>query len=522
MANTTPINTIQPVDPKVSFLQDTQTSQKLLLFVGVIAVLYFIFITFFIAPGNIWLYAILICGEIFHLWQIITYITTVWDTEYQYKYNHKFYPKVDVFITVAGEPVEIIRETAEAAKNMDYPSFEVYLLNDGYVAKKDNWQEVEALAKELGIHCITRKKAHGAKAGNINNALSVTKSPFFIVFDADHVPYKSFLKKTIGYFADEKVAFVQTPQYYKNYDQNLVTQGSWKQQELFFGAICKGKNRTNTVFMCGTNMVLRRDAIMEVGGMCEFNIAEDFLTSLFIHSKGWKSVYVPEVLAEGLAPEDFISYYKQQFRWARGSLEVIFKFNPIFNRGLTFSQKLQYLASASYYLSGVIIVLNMLLPLVFFFTGAVPLLISGMTIALIFIPYIYLVMYVLQRSSNFTYSFSALAFSMSSFVIQIKALAAVLIGQKSSFSVTSKKKLTGNFIHLNWIHIAYIALGVIGIGYSIYTSGFTSSLMNNVTWFGLSIIVMIPFIRSSLPEKAPETKKVNIFIEEKVPVTTTT
>ncbi len=270
--------------------------------------------------------------------------------------------------------------------------------------------------------------------------------------------------------------------------------------------------------MCGTNMVLRRDAIMEVGGMCEFNIAEDFLTSLFIHSKGWKSVYVPEVLAEGLAPEDFISYYKQQFRWARGSLEVIFKFNPIFNRGLTFSQKLQYLASASYYLSGVIIVLNMLLPLVFFFTGAVPLLISGMTIALIFIPYIYLVMYVLQRSSNFTYSFSALAFSMSSFVIQIKALFAVLIGQKSSFSVTSKKKLTGNFIHLNWLHIAYITLGVIGIGYSIYTSGFTSSLMNNVTWFGLSIIVMIPFIRASLPEKAPETKKINIFIEENVPV----
>jgi len=92
--------------------------------------------------------------------------------------------------------------------------------------------------------------------------------------------------------------------------------------------------------------------------MCETNIAEDFLTSLFVHSKGWKSVYVPEVLAEGLAPEDFMSYYKQQFRWARGSLEIIFKYNPLFNRGLSLSQKLQYLASASYYLSGVVFLLN--------------------------------------------------------------------------------------------------------------------------------------------------------------------
>src|SRR3989344_1030836 len=99
--------------------------------------------------------------------------------------------------------------------------------------------------------------------------------------------------------------------------------------------------------MCGTNMVIRKAALREVGGMAEDNIAEDFVTSLFIHERGWKSAYVPEVLAEGLAPEDLFSYYKQQFRWARGSLEIVFRFNPLFRSGLTWSQRIEYLASAS-------------------------------------------------------------------------------------------------------------------------------------------------------------------------------
>lgn len=493
MKNTSPYN------PRTIFLNKTQASKTLLIGVALVSIIYFIFITFFITPSNYWLYGILIIGEIFHLWQIISYIITVWDTKSSNIYDKTFSPKVDVFITVAGEPIEIIKQTAVAAKNMIYPKFEVYLLNDGFVAKKDNWKDVEKLAKDLGIHCITRRKPHGAKAGNINNALKHTKSEYFVVFDADHVPSKNFLQKTMGYFIDKKVGFVQTPQYYKNHDQNLVTEGAWRQQELFFGAICKGKNKTNSVFMCGTNMVLKRQAIMEVGGMCETNIAEDFLTSLFVHSKGWRSVYVPEVLAEGLAPEDFMSYYKQQFRWARGSLEIIFKYNPLFNRGLSLSQKLQYLASASYYLSGIVFLLNMILPIIFLFTGNVPLLNSSMIIALVFIPYIYLVMYILQRSSNFTYSFKGLAFSMSSFMIHIQALLAVLRGQKNSFSITSKTQVSGNFIHLNWMHLIYIAISAIGSSYYLYINGITASLLANITWIILNIIIILPFLRASLP-----------------------
>ncbi len=494
---------------KTHFLQ-TQVPRQLLAFNILASLAYFLLLAFHFAIGNKYLFAMLLFGEVFHLWQVIGFTLTIWNTECNPKMKSTITDPVAVFITVAGEPVEIVRETAIAAKNMEYPNFDVYLLNDGYVAKKENWQAIEALAKELGIQCVTRKVPGGAKAGNINNGLRETTAPFMVVFDADHVPHKDFLEKTMGYFSDPKMAFVQSPQYYANNDASYVAGGAWEQQELFFGPICKGKNQNSSAFMCGTNMVVRRTAIEEAGGMCEFNIAEDFLTSLFIHEKGWKSVYVPEVLAEGLAPEDFLSYSKQQFRWARGSLEVIFRYNPLFRKGLTFMQKFQYLASASYYLSGVIVLLNALLPLIFFFTGAAPITTSTMALAAAFLPYIILTLYNLQLSSNFTYTFRSLSFSIGSFVIHIQAVLAVLFKQKSSFTVTSKTQLTGNFLYLVTPHLVYIALSLIGITYAITVHGFTPAVVTNAAWALLNCGMFIPFILAASPLKLTPNRETEV------------
>src|SRR3989344_3425305 len=234
------------------------------------------------------LFWLLIAGQIFHLWQLLTFIYTIWDTSWMPPMNSSYKPSVDVFITVAGEPADIVAQTVQAAIAMRYPTFKVYILNDGYVAKKDNWQEIEEVAMRLGASCITRTVPGGAKAGNINNALSHTCSDLVVVFDADHVPHDDFLEKTIGYFADPRMGFVQSPQYYKNQTSNQITQGSWEQQALFFGPICRGKNRMNAVTMCGTNMVIRRTALAEAGNVSD-SIAEDFLTGLRIHARGWKS-----------------------------------------------------------------------------------------------------------------------------------------------------------------------------------------------------------------------------------------
>ena len=478
-----------------------RVSKRMLLLNIVMAITYFFILAFGFQPGNHLLFYLLIAGEVYHLYQIIGYCISIWGIETNVPFDNSFRPGVDIFVTVCGEPIDIVRTTVRAIKAMRYPNFKVYILNDGLVAKKDNWREVELLAVEEEVICITRTISGGAKAGNINNALKHSDNPYVVIFDADHAPHPDFLIKTIGYFIDSKMAFVQTPQYYKNYQVNMITEAAWDQQSLFFGSIMKGKNRFNSAFMCGTNMILNREAIKQVGGMCEHNIAEDFLTSLFIHQKGWNSYYLAEVLAEGLAPEDFLSYYKQQYRWARGSLEVVFNYNPLFRRGLTFAQKMQYLISASYFLSGIIVVFDAILPLIFLYTGIIAVRTSSMELAIIFIPYIFLTLFTLQLSSNYSVSFKAIAFSLSSFFLQIRALFALLLRQKTSFSVTSKKQLEGNFLFLTVPHITYISLAVIGLAYALIRHGFSASLIANASWALINAAVFLLFIRGSLPQK---------------------
>lgn len=486
----------------MEFLRSLQTSRFLLVCNILLSIVYFICVVWLFPIGNPWLFALLIASEIFHVWQVFAFIHTVWPRKTERPFDADFAPYVAVYITVCGEPSDIIEETLKATLEMEYPNFAVYILNDGKVANRDNWQEAEALAEKYNVTCFTREVPGGAKAGNINHALTKTREPYVLVFDADHIPVKSFLAETMGYFVDEKVAFVQSPQFYKNADLNQVTGGSWEQQTLFFGPLLKGKDNINSTFMCGTNMVIRRVALEEAGGMSEKSIAEDFLTSLLIHTKKWKSVYVDKVLAEGLAPEDFLSYYKQQFRWARGSLELLFSYNPLFRRGLSWAQRMQYLGSASYYLSGIIVLINAALPLLYFFLELKPLAVNTMTLALIFLPYIFVILYTLQLTSNFTYTFRALSFSLGSFPIYLKALWHTIIRKKNGFAVTSKTRVGGNHGRLVTPHIVYILLVIAGIAWGVMREGFSASMLSNIAWTFIYIAAFIPFIAAAF-EKEP-------------------
>jgi cellulose synthase (UDP-forming) len=485
-----------------------EVSKGLLIVNIAIALIYFGVISFMFERSRLYLFALLMIGQVFFLWQVLTFIYTVWDTKSRIRLNPYVgrkkktdsAPPVDVFITVCGEPVELVEETALAAKAMDYPRFNVYLLNDGYVAGKDNWRQIEELATQIGVKCITRKNKGGAKAGNINHALKRTASPYVAIFDADHVPHPSFLKEVMPFFKDRKMGFVQTPQYYKNYETNEVTKGSWEQQQLFFGPICRGKDRLNATTMCGTNMVISREAFLDVGGMCEESIAEDFVTGMFMHEKGWNSAYLPKVLAEGLAPEDFLSYYKQQYRWARGALDVIFKYRLFFRRGLTFAQKVQYLSSVSFFVSGVVIVINAMFPIIFFITGLIPFYTSTMVLAAVFLPYIVITIYTLQSACNFSFTFRSLAFSMAGFTIHLKALMSALGGEKSTFSVTSKKQINGNFPLLVIPQLAYIGLAIFAFSFAVFREGLSPSVMTNLAWTVLNVAIFSEFIIAALPE----------------------
>jgi cellulose synthase (UDP-forming) len=488
-----------------SIIRSGKVNKVLLIANAIMALVYF---SWWFVPshvGNPVLYGLLIFGELYHVIMALGFWFTIYPGKERPSLvsleNKKFAPSVDIFITVAGEPVDIIRQTAIAAKNIAYKKKTIYILNDGFVAKKDNWKEVEELAKELKIHCITRRIPGGSKAGNINNALKQTKGEFILIFDADMIAYSDFLQKTLPYFQDKKVAFVQTPQYYQNHKLNEVTKGSWEQMALFYGPVMIGKEKDNAAFIGGTNVVIRKKALEEVGGMYEESIAEDFLTSLFIHQRGWKSYYISEVLTEGLAPEDLLSYFKQQLRWARGSLEVLFAHNPLFKKGLTWGQKFQYLTSALYYLNGVIILIDCLMPIIFLLTGIQPVAATTTSFALFFIPFMFLNLYTLYVASGESITFRAISFNQAIWTLQLRALISVLFKQKMGFSVTSKQAQEGNYLFLVYPHIAYILVTIIAVVYRVRIEGIDPSVMTNVAWSLFNTIMFVPFIWAAFPWK---------------------
>ena len=231
----------------------------------------------------------------------------------------------------------------------------VWLLDDG---ARD---EMRAMASRQGAGYLRRKHRSGAKAGNINHALRRTRSRIVVVLDCDHVPQQRFLQATLGHLAGPDVAFVQTPQCYANAGTGELAAAAWSQQALFFGAIARGKDGHDAMFCCGTNVVFRREALEDVGGFPEGSVTEDFELSIKLHERGWRSAYVPEVLALGLGPEDMASYVGQQHRWARGCLGAM---GAVMRARLPLRVRLQYLLSCSYFLTGWTVLAYMTFPVV--------------------------------------------------------------------------------------------------------------------------------------------------------------
>lgn len=262
---------------------------------------------------------------------------------------------VDVFITVYGEDPAVIRRTAVAALAIR-GEHRTWILDDG---KSDT---VRDMAAELGARYVRRLSSGGAKAGNINHALTLAKGEFFAVFDADFVPQPEFLEETLPFFTDAGVAFVQTPQSYGNL-HTTIARGAAYMQAVFYRFIQPGRNRFNAAFCVGTNVLFRRAAIDDVGGIYTNSKSEDVWTSLMLHERGWKSIYIPTVLATGDAPETIEAYSKQQLRWATGGFEILFGHNPLSRRRkLTMDQRLQYLVTAAFYLTGICPLLLLLVP----------------------------------------------------------------------------------------------------------------------------------------------------------------
>jgi cellulose synthase (UDP-forming) len=343
---------------------------------------------------------------------------------------------VDVFVPTYNESVNLLRHTLLAATRMEYPH-QTWLLDDG------NRPEMAALAKELGCHYLARTENTDAKAGNLNNALTQSRANFVAVFDADHVPHKDFLNKTLGFFRDEKVAFVQTPQDFYNLDsyqhrRHRRLSYIWTEQSLFFRVIQRGKDRWNAAYFCGSCAVLRRSALDDIGGFATGTVTEDLHTSLRLHKKSYKAVYYPESLAFGLAPDSVRAFLQQRLRWGQGAMQVWRKEGILFARGLTFPQRLNYLASVLTYFDGWQKAIFYLAPVVVLLTGVMPISVNGKDFLLHFIPFYLLVFWAYEEAGRgFGGTLLTEQYNMARFATFARATIGGF-GRHLKFSVTQK------------------------------------------------------------------------------------
>ncbi|MDX0775686.1 glycosyltransferase [Sinorhizobium medicae] len=287
--------------------------------------------------------------------------------------NERELPAVDVFIPTYNEPLDVLERTIVGALALDHPKdkLKVYVLDDG----RRDWLKTFCEGRGA-IHVTRRDNAH-AKAGNMNNGLRASSGDFIAVFDADFVPYRSFLRRTLPFFLDETIGIVQTPQHFFNVDpiqSNLGLENLWPdEQRLFFDEIAPSRDGWDVSFCCGSCSIARRKAVDAIGGFPTESITEDLLTTLSMLNRGFKTRYLNERLSMGLAAENLTGYFVQRERWCQGGIQTLYLHNgPLRGPGLSLFQRVMFLPM-SWLVQYLVRFIVLLIPIVYLWFGALPL-----------------------------------------------------------------------------------------------------------------------------------------------------
>jgi cellulose synthase/poly-beta-1,6-N-acetylglucosamine synthase-like glycosyltransferase len=334
---------------------------------------------------------------------------------------------IDCLIPTHTEPVSVIEPTVIAA-------LRVRGIRKVLVLGNYERPEVRAMATRLGAAYHARNSNVHGKAGNLNNGLSFTDAEFVLTMDADHMALPEILERTLGYFDDPTVAFAQTPQSFHNTKTLLFRrahgqEAKWSESNIFYKTILPAKNGCNSSIYVGTSAVLRRSALDDVGGFATGTVTEDIHTSLRMHARGWRSVFVPEPLAFGLEAQNLKEFYKQRRRWAVGALTLLLRSpdSPVRTKGLTLRQRLSYIDSTLSHLGGVQRLIHFLLPAITIFWMASPVTVPFAAYGLAFIGYFLVSFTMVAAYSRGTYHFlHSDAYSLANLVAQVSALPGLL------------------------------------------------------------------------------------------------
>ncbi|MBP9758910.1 glycosyltransferase [Candidatus Dojkabacteria bacterium] len=473
------------------------------------AIVRIVSIIYFASQGYLWYERVIIVifgiAELFVLMHSVGYILSIITSVNSYK-RHKInfkvteWPLVSVLIPVRNEPYDVVFKTVIAAKYLDYSNFEVYLIDGS--DKKKSIREMQELCKDTGTkYYEVPYPRHGAKAGSLNELIPQLKSKYIVIFDADYRTSRDFLRMLVPQMEENsKLAFIQTPQFYGNLYTNLISRAAQMQQANFFEYICETKGLSSSIFMCGTNLIIRKTALEKVGGFDESTITEDFATSIKMHLQGWKSSYYNYTCAFGDGPVNIVEYFKQQYRWARGNMET-FKNNAreMFSKNLSNRQKWEYMLSGTYYYIGIAKLVLIITPLLYIFFKIPSYLTTTQLYIYVYIPYFLLsgLLFsqgLIAKRYKFLDWLKSESLTFFTLTVFFKAAIDTIINKKSTFETTSKGAKIGYipFGIIKW-QVLLISLNMLALIWGTYLFLYVEqqfSILINLFWIGLHTFLL--------------------------------
>jgi cellulose synthase (UDP-forming) len=410
------------------------------------------------------------------------------------------WPTVDVFIPTYNEPLEIVRLTAIAAHMIDWPQdkLRVHVLDDG---RRETFRQ---FCEEVGIGYIVRPNNFHAKAGNLNWALKQTDGEYVAIFDADHVPTRSFLQIGIGWFLkDPKLALLQTPHHFFSpdpFEKNLETfRAVPNEGELFYGLVQDGNDLWNATFFCGSCAILRRAPLEEVGGVAVETVTEDAHTALKLSRLGYNTAYLAIPQAAGLATESLSGHIGQRIRWARGMAQIFRTDNPLLGRGLKLGQRLCYVNAMLHFFYGLPRLVFLTAPLAYLFFEAQVFQASALLITAYALPHILhasITNSVIQ--GRFRHSFwNEVYETVLAWYIMPPVLLALVNPKLGKFNVTAKGGVIDRG-YFDWMmarpYIVVLGLNLLGLAVGLGKLAFdadasASTLVINLIWTLYNVII---------------------------------
>lgn len=321
-----------------------------------------------------------------------------------------YLPMVSLQVPAYNEPVEVVEKTLNSLAKLNYPNFEV-LVVDNNTPLQATWRPLEEICRKLGpnFHCLHLDQWPGYKSGALNFAVTQTdpRAEIIGIIDADYEVDPDFLRELVPAFADPKIAFVQTPQDYSDSKGDVFSESMYRGYKYFFEVSMPSRNERNAIIFAGTMGLIRKSVLEEIGGWDEWCITEDAEASLRILQKGYQSLYINRAFGSGMMPINFEGLKKQRFRWCFGGIQILKKHwealmpwahlvDP--SNKLTFAQRYYYLVGGLGWFSDVF---NLLFAF-FLVMGAIfnlsssPIKVRPLTDTVLIIPAVFLFLHILR------------------------------------------------------------------------------------------------------------------------------